>query len=318
MAGPLLVGLLVALAVMLGFVALWRMLSTRDPIEARLEEYGVSGDQLDAAAAEGAATSRQRWPLVTRLLAGFGLGPRLATALAQADLSLTAAEFALIVAGLAALGYVVGALRGSPLLGLALAAGGAILPLFYLRRKQRQRRSALTAQLPEVLTLLVSGLRAGFGLSQAMEMLANEMRPPASKEFARVLRAVSLGLPVQRALADMAARVGSDDLDLVVTAVTVQYEMGGNLAQTLEVIGDTVRDRIRIQRDIRVMTAQQRLTGMLLVLLPIALGVMLFIINPDYMSQLFQPGWIRLVPATALVMMVLGALVIRRIVNIEV
>jgi tight adherence protein B len=315
--GPLLFGLLVALAVLIGFLALWRLLTTQDPVEARLQEYGISSDQPAAAAGGEAGPARRTWPLVTRLLAGFGLGPRLSAALVQADLSLTAAEFALIVAGAALLGYAVGALRGSPARGLLLAAGAACLPVLYLSRKQHQRRRAFTAQLPDLLTLLVSGLRAGFGLSQAMEMLAAQMPPPASVEFSRVLRAVGLGLPVQRALADMAARVRSDDLDLVVTAVTVQYEMGGNLAQTLETIGETVRDRIRIQREIRVMTAQQRLTGMLLAILPLVLGILLFIINPGYMSTLFQPE-LRVMVVAAVLMQVAGFLVIRRIVDIEV
>ena len=104
------------------------------------------------------------------------------------------------------------------------------------------------------------------------------------------MRAVSLGLPVTRALNEMADRSGSDDLDLVVTAINVQHELGGNLAQTLDIIGETVRDRIRIKREIEVLTAQQRLTGYVLALLPVGLGIILYLMNPEYMKQLFDPG----------------------------
>jgi len=149
-------------------------------------------------------------------------------------------------------------------------------------------------------------------------MLVDQVPPPASVEFARVMRAVGLGLPVQRALTDMAERIGSDDLDLVVTAITVQYEMGGNLAQTLDIIAETVRDRIRMQREIRVLTAQQRLTGYILAVLPAGLAVVLTMLNPEYMKELWQPGPVRLIPIAAIVMQVAGFLVIRRIVNIEV
>jgi len=172
--------------------------------------------------------------------------------------------------------------------------------------------------LPEVLTLLVGGLRAGHGLSQALETIVEQVGPPASTEFGRAMRAVELGLPVQRALNDMAERVGIDDLDLVVTAINVQYEMGGNLAQTLETIGETVRDRIRMLREIRVLTAQQRLTGYVLAAWPLAVAVMLFILSPEYMSRLFQPGWVRLLPIAAVIMQMAGFLVIRRIMDIEV
>jgi tight adherence protein B len=192
------------------------------------------------------------------------------------------------------------------------------LPLLYARWRQGRRQRAFTAQLPDVLTLLVGGLRAGHGLSQSLETVVQQVLPPASTEFSRVMRAVELGLPVQKALGDMAHRVGVDDLDLVVTAINVQYEMGGNLAETLDVIADTVRDRIRILREIRVLTAQQRYTGRILAVLPLVVGFGLFVLNPGYMGRLFEPGWIRALPAAALLMQIAGFLVIQRIVDIEV
>jgi tight adherence protein B len=319
MIGPLLFGVLVALGVMLVFVALWRLVRTRDPVEERLKEYGADEPLVDGAGADSGSRRRRRtWSGVSRILAGFGLGPRLAEGLARADLPLTAAEFAVIMLGTGMVGFAVGTMRAGALGGLSLGAVGGLLPVLYMRRKGGRRLRAFTEQLPDVLTLLVGALRAGYGLSQAVEALTDQLPPPASKEFARVMRATSLGLPLQRALSEMSERVGSDDLNLIVTAINVQFEMGGNLAQTLETIGQTVRDRLRMLREIRVLTAQQRLTGYVLAVLPFAVGSAIFLINPGYIGMLFQPGWIRILPAAAVVMQIVGFLVIRRIVDIEV
>jgi tight adherence protein B len=317
MIGPLLFGVLVALAVLVCFVALWRRAASRDPVDARLHQYSVAWEGQAGTSPAGDA-GKARWSGTGRLLAASGLGPRLAAALIRADLPLTAPEFALIILGAALGGYFVGRVWLGPIQGLLLGGLFGCIPLVYLRMAGRRRQRAFTAQLPDVLTLLVGSLRAGYGLSQALESLASELPPPASVEFARVMRAVSLGLPIQRALNDMAGRVGTDDVDLVVTAITVQYEMGGNLAQTLETIGETVRERITMLREIRVLTAHQRQTAWILALLPIALGVFFYLRNPAYFSPLLQPGLYRLVPVAAVLLQLTGILVIRRIANIEV
>lgn len=317
--GPLLFGLLVMLAVVIGFVAVWRLVRTEDPIGARLKEYGL-GDGLTISADTEGDPVAQRPPLslTNRLLNGLGVGPQLATQLAGADLPMTAAEFAMIVIGSGVVGLLIGTLRLGLALGLPLAVLFGYMPILYMRMRQERRQRAFTEQLPDVLTLLVGALRAGHGITQAIETVADQLPPPASTELQRVMRGINLGLSVQQALNDMSERVGTDDLDLVVTAINVQYEMGGNLAQTLEIISETVRDRIRILREIRVMTAQQRLTGYILAALPLALGVMLFLLRPEYMSRLFEPGWVLLLPVAAVIMQVVGFLVIRRIVDIEV
>jgi tight adherence protein B len=312
MSGPLIFGFLVVVGVMIGFGAAWRFLQTEDPVEARLREFGVP------AASPNVGGTRSTWPLITRLLAGSSFGPGLAASLTRADLSITAAEFVVITLSTAIVAFVIGALQGGLLLGLPLGALGFFLPLFYVRLRSGRRRRSFMHQVPEMLTLLVGALRAGFGLSQALDSVAEQMAPPASTELVRVMRAVELGQSIGQALIEMAERVGLDELDLVVTAINVQYEMGGNLAQTLEIIGETVRDRIRMLRQIRVLTAQQRLTGYVLSVLPPAVGFMFYLINPSYMLRLFQPGWIRLLPAAAVVMQIVGFLVIRRIVDIEV
>jgi tight adherence protein B len=324
--GPLLFGILVAVGVLVGFVAVWRITRSRDLTGQRLRRYGTSEEQGGVGAYQGRRRRLRRLPLGRRFLAGFGLGPRIATALGRADIPLTAAEYTLIVLAVAFVGFLVGVFRVGPELGPVLgpiagvALGGVFgaVPVFYVRLRQARRQRLLTEQLPDVLTLLVGSLRAGLGLSQALSSLVDEVQPPAQTEFARVMRAVGLGMPIQDALRDMAARVGSDDLDLIVTAIVAQYDMGGNLAQTLETISETVRDRINLLREVRVLTAQQRFTGYVLALLPVVTGAVLFVINPGYMSGLFEPGLVRLLPVGAVVLQVIGFLIMRRIVDIEV
>jgi tight adherence protein B len=307
-------GLLIMGAVLLGFVGLWRLTNVEDPVEARLRQIGGAG----AIALEGGEGERKRLGGLNRALGRLGFGQVLADRLSRADLSLTVAEFALIALLLAAALATVGWWRGQMLLAVLLGMTGLFLPLLYLNQRAGKRSEMFTNQLPDVLTLLVGALRAGQGVAQGIGLLVDRMPRPASVEFGRVMRAISLGVPVNRALNDMADRVGSDDLYLVVTAMNVQAELGGNLAQILETITETIRERIRIKREIRVLTAQQRFTGYLLSGLPIIVGVLLTVIRPDYLDPLFEPGIGRLMLAVMAVMMVLGFFIIRKIVDIEV
>lgn len=312
---PLLAALLVLIAVLCAFVALWRLAPRRDPVADRLTDYGQDSD-LNADA--DPAAERRRPSQEGRLLNGFGVGSKLALSLSRADLSLTVSEFSLIVLGAAGAGLLLGLLRGNLLLGVLLAILCSAIPFFYLRMRQARRLNTFTQQLPDFLTLVVGALRAGYGLNQALGVVVDQMPPPLSSEVARVLHAVGLGVPMHRALTSMAARMSSDDFDLVVTAITVQYELGGNLAATLDNISDTVRQRLRILREIQVLTAQQRFTGYVLALFPVFLVVMLSILSPGYFAPFLAPGPMRVVPVVALLMLVIGFLMIRRVVDIKV
>jgi tight adherence protein B len=300
---------LIGIAVFLAFFAMWRWLARPDAIQLRLAEFGVTTE----------LSGQRGAPLpVGRLLKGAGPGQRLADMLSAADIPLTAAEFALIVLGAAVLGFGVGVWRVGVLFGALSALIAGSLPLLYVRYREGKRKQKLTEQLPDLLALLVGGLRAGYGLGQALESAEEQMLPPTAVELRRVMRAVSLGLPVQRALNDMADRSGSDDLALVITAINVQYELGGNLAQTLDIISETIRERIRIKREIRVFTAQQRLTGYILAIMPVLTGFVLYLLRPEYMARLFEPGLMRIVLLIIIAMQILGFLIMRRIVDIEV
>lgn len=313
MNAPIFVAFLIAFAILLIFMALWLIFQKRDPVDQRLDEYGLENESPlspDSRRPSGlsyrAGGRKKRW------------GSRLAFQLKLADIPMTAVEYSLIIILLAILGFILGTWRLNIFLGIAIAVVFGVIPITIMKSRQRRRLRIFTNQIPDMLTLLVGALRAGFGLGQAIEVLIERLGPPTSTEMENVMRAVNLGQPIRYALQDAADRIGSDDFNLVVVAINVQYETGGNLAESLETITTTVRHRLHIFNEIRVLTAQQRLTGYILALLPIALALVMFFINPEYISQLFEPGWIRLLPITAIVMQVIGFVFIRRIVDIKV
>ncbi|PIE81977.1 MAG: secretion system protein [Chloroflexi bacterium] len=205
---------------------------------------------------------------------------------------------------------------------------GLLIPRIYLGVAANRRMHAFDDQLSDTLNLWVNALRSGYSVLQAMEAIATELPPPVSQEFERVVQEVRLGLGMEEALRNMYNRVPSEDLDLVITAVNIQREVGGNLAEILDTISYTIRERVRIKGEIRTLTAQGRISGWVVGILPLALAGLLYSINQEYMSQLWEKdkpwvlephlpcGWV--VIGIALFMMLLGILLIRKIVDIEV
>ena len=179
--------------------------------------------------------------------------------------------------------------------------------------------------LPDTITLIANALRAGSSFLQAIELVVRESRPPISTEFGRVIREVNLGLPFEQAMENMVRRVKSDDLELMATAISIQHTVGGNLAEILDSIAFTIRERVRIKGEIRTLTAQQRLSGYVVGFLPIGLAGFLFVAAPGFMEPMFKnpPGILGL-PAGVIIlafggfMMFIGFMIIRRIVDIEV
>ena len=307
----LLFGLLLALATLTLFLGLWRITANSDPVEGRLERYG---GRPAAALPSYGATGADYLPKRQRT----SLGLWLAEALRGADLSWTASEYTLIILASAGVGFLLGIWRLGMWGGLLLGTLGGYLPVWQLRRKKARRIRQFTEQLPDILTLMVGALRAGYGLSQALQVLVEQLPQPGAGEFARVVRATGLGVPVQEALQAMAERIGTDDVELVVTTITVQYQVGGNLAETLAIIADTIADRLRIQRDMSVYTSQQRLSGYVLAAMPIGLALLIGLISPGYFKPFFEPGWTRVLPFLALGMQLLGFVLMRKIIDIEV
>lgn len=182
----------------------------------------------------------------------------------------------------------------------------------------KNRRNAFTEQLCDCLTTVANALRAGYSFQQAVEVVSKEMEPPISEEFARVTQDVSMGINLDDALEQMAKRVDSSDFDLVVTAVLIQREVGGNLAQVLDSISDTINERIRMKREISALTAQGRLSAVVLLALPFVVGAFMYFFNHDNFIVLFEEPLGQMAMGVAVVMEIIGIFVIRHIVDIEV
>jgi tight adherence protein B len=239
--------------------------------------------------------------------------------LTRANWRMTVTEFVLIRLALTVAGLLVGWIAFSSVLsGAGLALITYFAPGIVLRRRISRRQIGFERQLIDILVLITGAVRAGFSLLQAVEVVMKEMKPPASEEFKRVLRETGLGLPVPEALRNLAARTENDDFDLMVTAVEIQYQVGGNLATMLSAVTDTIRERVRLFGEVRVLTTQQRYTAYLLSLLPFFIGGMMFIMNPEYMMRIFEPGPILVIPVGALIGIILGHISIKRIARIEV
>ena len=193
----------------------------------------------------------------------------------------------------------------------------AVEYIYVLLRIDR-RSSSFTNQLGDCLMMVANALRAGFSFLQAMEMISKEMEPPISEEFKHVMRDIGLGATVERALDDMDERVGSPDFSLVVTAVLIQQQVGGDLAQILDTISDTIQDRIRMRREVKTLTTQGRLSGWILVLTPIAMALFMTSSDPNYLDPLFKNPIGQMILVATIVMEIIGAIIIKRIVDIEV
>ncbi len=235
----------------------------------------------------------------------------------QAGIQMTPSEFLSLNLGLAAGAGLLGFLIArNPISGLALGLLVAYLPRIWLRRQIGKRRAAFQDQLPDVLNLIVGSLRAGYGLLQALNLVAQEMPSPSKEEYSRVVQEVSLGYTLPEALQRLVERMESSDLYMVVTAMAIQSEVGGNLGSILETIAATIRDRVKLQGEIRAMTSMQRMTGYMLAAMPFFVAVILLVLNPSYIMRLFVFPWF-IIPVIAAINMVIGLVLMNRITRIE-
>jgi tight adherence protein B len=307
-------------------------------VNARLERYASAKPDKPAAGSAGQAgfaeafSSSAALAQLNKVVEQRDFGASLAREIARADLKLKVSEYLFIWAGTTV---------GLPIVMLVLSLGapglrnplilligmfiGFMLPRFWLGRRKSGRIGAFNKQLPDTITLIANALRAGSSFLQAIELVVRESRPPIATEFGRVIREVNLGLSFDVALENMVRRVKSDDLELMATAIAIQHTVGGNLAEILDSIAFTIRERVRIQGEIRTLTAQQRLSGYVVGFLPIGLAGFLFIAAPKFMDPMFDPR-ISLIglPAGVIILMIggfamfMGFMFIRKIVDIEV
>ncbi len=305
-------------------------------ISDRLERYAAKPQGKAASSGQGGVAEliaqSQALNSLNRVVEQRDFGANLARDLARADLKLKPSEFLLIWGG-SIVGIPLAMLLlspfikpfGNPLFLLIGGLVGFLLPRFWLARRKGGRLGAFNKQLPDTITLIANALRAGSSFLQAIELVVRESRPPISTEFGRVIREVNLGLPFDQALENMVRRVRSDDLELMATAISIQHQVGGNLAEILDSIAYTIRERVRIKGEIRTLTAQQRLSGYVVAGLPIGLAGFLFVAAPGFMEPMFlNPPAILGLPAGVVILMIggfmmfLGFMFIRKIVDIEV
>jgi tight adherence protein B len=292
--------------------------SERSLVEQRLGQYLDEGKSDVDQKAERAVLTE--W--VSKRVAKTSYGENVARELARADLKFKIAEyFALIVISTFVLGMLAWLVGGRSIISFFIGAVvGFFLPRWYVKRQQRTRLTKFNDQLSDMLNLMVNGLRAGYSTMQAMEAVAKELPSPISDEFRRVVQEMQIGISMEAALDNLLRRIPSDDLDFVITAINVQREVGGNLSEILDNISFTIRERVRIKGEVRVLTAQVRASGTLLSIIPLCLTLILWFINPDYLMTFAEGGTtcVVVVAATVIFLITTGYIIMMKIADIEV
>lgn len=287
-------------------------------VEERLNQY--LGDQNTSLEAEAKRTAITDW--VSKRVERTSIGDKISQDLARADMKFKVGEyFALIIIAVILLGGIAWLIGGRNIISFLIGGVvGFLAPGFYVHQQQTKRLTKFNEQLADMLNLMVNGLRAGYSTLQAMEAISKELPPPICDEFRRVVQEMQIGIPMDAALANLLRRIPSDDLDFVITAINVQREVGGNLSEILETISFTIRERVKIKGDIRVITSQVRASGTILALIPIFLTVVLWFLNPKYLMSFMDAGPIcAIIAATVVVILIsLGFAIMMKIADIEV
>ncbi len=291
----------------------------RGLIRERLREYYGAG--YPGATIGGVALPQQpaERPTIDSVLRKWSLIERINLDLVRANVRLRVGEYLLLRVALGAfLAVLVFFISKAWLLAPIFAVIGYFGPRFYVRNLYSQRLRRLDQQLLDVCNLLSNALRSGQGFLQGLEAVRRELPPPASDEFGQVVREISLGVDTATALNHLVTRMRSYDLDLMVTAVTVQRQVGGNLAEILDSIAETIRERVRLLGEVRALTAEVRISAWILGALPFVTGLALAVIQPEYIAGLFNSTAGLVMTGITVVMMFIGILILRKIAQIEV
>lgn len=248
-----------------------------------------------------------------------GFARQVARQLEQANLPLTVPEWLLLRAAIPLALSIIALLIWRSLLTVPVAAFiGFLLPVFWLNSLRNRRSHLFGDQLAETLSMLVGALRGGFSLAQALRMVSKEAQEPTRSELERVVQEMQIGLALTDALDNMVGRLRNDDLDLVVTAIKINQRVGGNLTEILDSISNTIRERNKLRREVKVITSMQRMSAYVIGMLPPALALIIYSINPEYIMRMFQPGIILCIPFGAAIFAAIGFLTIRKIADIKV
>jgi len=313
---------LIVLLILVVVIIMMRRSRTPD-VSQRLSEFAGRTDPKDSEPA-----ARQALDRIDAVVSKSKQGSNMARDLARADLKLTVAEFigVKVLAAFVGLGIAMYVGRADQRAMFAAGLVGAVvfsfIPNIYLGVRAGQRIKSFNNQLGDTITMMANALRGGFSFLQTLDMVAKEAPSPMSAEFRRVVQEVGLGRTTEEALQSLMRRMPSEDLDLLITAVNIQMEVGGNLAQILDTIGHTIRERVRIKGEIQTLTAQGRISAWVITGLPIGLAVFISMVNPGYMAPIFTLGmppehWCCL-PVASLVMIAIGYFTIMKIMDIEI
>jgi tight adherence protein B len=321
--------LVVAVFALLGYGLYLLATRRKAHLAERLETY--AGVEEEAARATDAEMQEMRnVPRLMRLVLGRGYMAQLEEELARADVPMKPTEYVLLRLVLAATGLLLGRyFFGNIQSGIILFIAGFVTPAIFVRVYQNRRRAKFVRQLADALMLLTNSLRAGYGFLKGLELVAKEMSDPIAKELNRMLREVNLGATIEEGLQNLGRRVNSQDLDIVIGAYLVQKDVGGNLTEIMEKVAETIRERLRIQGDIRVLTTQGRLSGLVVGLLPCCVGLFLAMAAPDYFNVMLGPpiaghlgkydvSWGVVLLGCAVCLQIIGFYAIHKIISIKV
>lgn len=317
----LVVGLLCAgLSLTLIAASLARSLGRRgQAVSERLERVVGRADEPSSTTAAVSGQNPFRRRAWDRRLVRSALGRSLEQELLQAGLKWRVSEYVAFSLAGSAFGFLFGTvIIGNLIVGVLAAFVVLLVPKLYISQRRRSRLKALNGQLIPLLDALVAALRAGYSLLQGLESARTELQPPMSEEIAHVLREIGLGVSVEESLQNLVQRTGDPDLEMLVTAVLIQRRVGGNLTEVLGNISHTMRERIRIRGEIRTLTAQGRLSGIIVALMPLVLMAALRLLSPGYVDPLFETELGRLLLLACVISDAIGFFVINKIVDIKV
>ncbi|MCW2925518.1 MAG: putative type secretion system integral rane subunit, partial [Thermoleophilia bacterium] len=297
---------------------------SRPDVIKRIERYTTQASSAPSAASrkqEGSALRRMVSPVVSlgdSLLGTSGFFERTRFRADQAAIAIKPGELFAAMVVMAGFGLAVGLLAGNliMIIGLPLVLG--FLPNFWLRMKARRRRNAFEGQLADVLGAIASSLKAGHSFNQALNAMIRDTPNPTSEEFSRVMTEARLGMPVEDALQHMAERMGSADFDFAVTTVNIQRTVGGSLADILDMVGDTVRNRQQFRKKVKALTSMGQMSAYVLLAMPIFMGLVITLMSPDYMKPMFTTPIGHMLLGIGAVSMVLGYFACMKVVNVKV
>ena len=296
---------------------------SRRMIQQRVAAYGVHGTAGLVDRGEGGSVLRQQRlssiGALDRVLSRRNFAEELSLELARADVPLRVGEYLLIRWLSALLLFAVGwVLTGNLLLGLVGALVGYFLPQVYVRRAEQKRLHAFNDQLVDAITLVSNSLKSGYSFLQGMEAVTRDMTPPVAQEFGLALQEMYVGARAEEALTNLTRRVRSDDLDLLATSMIIQRTVGGNLSEILDNIAVTIRERLRIKRDLRTLTAQERISGYVIGALPVFLIAIISVLNRSYIDMLFSTTAGNIMLGVAVALELIGFWMISRIIAIDI